>query len=129
MYAFQPKAQAWHVLVPQTNTSACGAGNLRDDILKCKEAAEAAPGAGAEAGPPLGAVSSRGLGQHYLQRYFLLIAFRCYLGANPVQVCRTGGQGELVFMFPLAWPSSLHAMCGNAVSFEASVFMCAVKLT
>jgi len=60
-------------------------GNLRDDILKCKEAAEAAPGAGAEAGPPLGAVSSRGLGQHYLQRYFLLIAFRCYLGANPVQ--------------------------------------------
>lgn len=31
-------------------------------------------------------VAAGQLGRHYLQRYFLLIAFRCYLGANPVQV-------------------------------------------
>lgn len=30
-------------------------------------------------------VAAGQLGRHYLQRYFLLIAFRCYLGANPVQ--------------------------------------------
>ena len=30
-------------------------------------------------------VAARQLGKHYLQRYFLLITFRCYLGANPVQ--------------------------------------------
>ena len=31
-------------------------------------------------------VAAGQLGRHYLQRYFLLIAFRCYLAANPVQV-------------------------------------------
>lgn len=62
-------------------------GNLRDDILKCKEAAEAAPPApivDAEVLRPA-EVAAGQLGRHYLQRYFLLIAFRCYLDANPVQ--------------------------------------------
>lgn len=33
-------------------------------------------------------VAARHLGRHYLQRYFLLVTFRCYLGANPLQVGR-----------------------------------------
>jgi hypothetical protein len=64
-------------------------GNLREDILKCKEAAEAGPSdesAAAEGCLAGDAASSRSLGQHYLTRYFLLIAFRCYLLANPPQV-------------------------------------------
>ncbi len=143
------------------------AGNLRDDILKCKEAAEAGPPASEAAAPdglvrcfvtrtwlgtftllpgsrnwpcrspqlcaappitcsakvrgsgrarlpqrheparrgtaqitttrqkyvfvcvikvlPPADIAARQLGRHYLQRYFLLIAFRCYLGANPMQ--------------------------------------------
>ena len=55
-------------------------GNLRDDILHCKQMAESDaidgmenPTAAAEA------ASARRLGLHYLQRYFFLVAFRAYL--------------------------------------------------
>lgn len=48
-------------------------------------------------------VAAGQLGRHYLQRYFLLIAFRCYLGANPVQVSATND----VWVVPLFMGTSL----------------------
>ena len=57
---------------------ACEAiGNLRDDILKCKQAAENEDEA--TMNDPSVAAAARRLGFHYLQRYFLLIAFRVFL--------------------------------------------------
>jgi Inositol hexakisphosphate len=50
-------------------------GNLRDDILKCKQAAENEE----DDDDPSVAAAARRLGFHYLQRYFLLIAFRVFL--------------------------------------------------
>ena len=66
--------------------SLLAAGNLRDDIWKCKQAAE--PGAPPTPFPKMSgqqsaAVAARQLGRHYLQRYFFLLAFRAYLGAGP----------------------------------------------
>eukprot|EP00775_Hariotina_reticulata_P011247 gene11247-11396_t len=52
-------------------------GHLRDDIKACKHSAEAAPGLSEDPGST--AWAARQLGVHYLKRYFLLIAFRCYL--------------------------------------------------
>ena len=55
-------------------------------MRRCKELAEAAP---PHAGSPFArssaqssAASSRRLGLHYLQRYFFLITFTCYLAAR-----------------------------------------------
>ncbi len=53
-------------------------GNLRDDILKCKQAAENEDDEMMQHDPSAAAAARR-LGFHYLQRYFLLIAFRVYL--------------------------------------------------
>jgi hypothetical protein len=52
-------------------------GNLREDIKACKHSAEAAPAQSEDPGST--AWAARQLGVHYLKRYFLLIAFRCYL--------------------------------------------------
>lgn len=61
---------------------ACGSiGNIRVDVLKCKEAAED----DAEGGDPSAAAAARRLGLHYLQRYFFLIAFRVYLDSSAVR--------------------------------------------
>ncbi|KAL4521071.1 hypothetical protein Ndes2437A_g05017 [Nannochloris sp. 'desiccata'] len=49
-------------------------GNLRDDILKCKKAAENEDDEMIQHDPSAAAAARR-LGFHYLQRYFLLIAF------------------------------------------------------
>lgn len=48
-------------------------GNLKEDILKCKQMSEDDNTNASEA------TSARRLGLHYLQRYFYLIAFRAYL--------------------------------------------------
>lgn len=48
-------------------------GNLREDILRCKEASEEDEDNGADAS------AARRLGLHYLQRYFFLVAFRAFL--------------------------------------------------
>jgi hypothetical protein len=53
-------------------------GNLRDDILKCKQAAENGDDEMIQHDPSVAAAARR-LGFHYLQRYFLLIAFRVFL--------------------------------------------------
>lgn len=47
-------------------------GNLKEDILKCKQISE-------EDSEGSTAVAARRLGLHYLQRYFYLIAFRAFL--------------------------------------------------
>ncbi|KAF6255732.1 inositol hexakisphosphate-domain-containing protein [Scenedesmus sp. NREL 46B-D3] len=52
-------------------------GNLREDIKACKHNA-AAPGQSSD-DPGSMAWAARQLGVHYLKRYFLLVAFRCYL--------------------------------------------------
>ncbi|WIA11258.1 hypothetical protein OEZ85_011384 [Tetradesmus obliquus] len=52
-------------------------GNLREDIKACKHNASA-PGQSSD-DPGSMAWAARQLGVHYLKRYFLLIAFRCYL--------------------------------------------------
>ncbi|GAB4814186.1 hypothetical protein N2152v2_001232 [Parachlorella kessleri] len=62
-----------------------GIGNLREDIMRCKTAAEDKGLDDAVSGGVLGnpqataaAIAARRLGLHYLQRYFYLIAFRGY---------------------------------------------------
>ena len=62
-----------------------GIGNLRDDILKCKEASEEE-----NLEDPSAMAAARRLGLHYLQRYFFLIAFRVFLESV------SGGLGGLV---------------------------------
>lgn len=53
-------------------------GNIRDDIHECRDMAGSASQAGAQ-DPTSAAWGARQLGIHYLRRYFLLIAFRCWL--------------------------------------------------
>jgi hypothetical protein len=54
-------------------------GNIREDIMRCKEIVE---GEGRESVIDAGgAAAARRLGLHYLQRYFFLIAFRAFLVA------------------------------------------------
>ncbi|KAL6757553.1 hypothetical protein V8C86DRAFT_2622348, partial [Haematococcus lacustris] len=66
-------------------------GDLLDDIRTCKEAADAAPSTPmmsdpeAVLGASLAVTASRQLGLHYLKRYFLLVAYRCFLEQGGLQ--------------------------------------------
>lgn len=64
-------------------------GNLRDDILKCKQAAENENDEMIQQDPSVAAAARR-LGFHYLQRYFLLIAFKVFLDG-------AGARGQVAF--------------------------------
>lgn len=66
-------------------------GNLRDDILKCKKAAENEDDEMIQHDPSAAAAARR-LGFHYLQRYFLLIAFGVFLDSAGV-----GGPAPVAF--------------------------------
>lgn len=67
-------------------------GDLRDDIVRCKVAAEEGGGGGgvAPARTPASAAAARRLGLHYLQRYFYAIAFLAFR-AEPAA---GGGRGD-----------------------------------
>ncbi|KAK9839780.1 hypothetical protein WJX81_000925 [Elliptochloris bilobata] len=91
-------------------------GNLRDDVLRCKRAAEAAcnpipnpnrlAGQGASA-----AAAARRLGLHYLRRYFYLIAFFACMG---------GGAPPRSFARWMAERSELKHML-STLSFEPAI--------
>ncbi len=73
-------------------------GNLREDVQRCKHIAAASPAASSE-DPLTAAWAARQLGVHYLKRYFLLIAFACFLqqqgeeAAQGVHGMGMGGDG------------------------------------
>ncbi|KAF5832016.1 hypothetical protein DUNSADRAFT_12232 [Dunaliella salina] len=70
-------------MVDQSIGAVSSMGNILEDIKQCKETADAAPDTLLQADPQAVVNSShsaaRQLGLHYLKRYFLLIAYRCYL--------------------------------------------------
>ena len=79
------------LLVDEAIDRSARIGNLRDDILRCKRAAEVAAGSPnpPNANRPAGqsasaAAAARRLGLHYLRRYFYLISFfACMAGGAP----------------------------------------------
>ncbi len=81
-----PAGTGAKLLVDEAVDRCARVGNLRDDILRCKRAAEAAagPGAGGRlAGQGFSAAAAaRRLGLHYLRRYFYLIAFFACMGGG-----------------------------------------------
>ena len=78
------------LLVDEAIDRCARVGNLRDDILRCKRAAEAGAGSpNPNPSRPAGqsasaAAAARRLGLHYLRRYFYLISFfACMAGGAP----------------------------------------------
>ncbi len=86
-----PAGTGAKLLVDEAIDRCARIGNLRDDILRCTRAAEAAsnpspnPAAARLAGQGFSAATAaRRLGLHYLRRYFYLIAFfACMGGGTP----------------------------------------------
>lgn len=78
---------------------------------RCKEAAEAAPPSlnspFARSSAQSSAASARRLGLHYLQRYFFLICFLCYLAARS-----SASQAALGLLPPsfVRWMSERHEL-------------------
>lgn len=87
-----PAGTGAKLLVDEAIDHCARVGNLRDDILRCKRAAEATLAPSPSPNPALGsrlagqgasaAAAARRLGLHYLRRYFYLIAFFASMGGG-----------------------------------------------
>ncbi|KAK9804170.1 hypothetical protein WJX73_008272 [Symbiochloris irregularis] len=86
-------------------------GNFREDIFRCKEAADApVPNSAspfARSSVQSTAASARRLGLHYLQRYFFLITFVCYLCARSPAPPQHGAPAPPSFA---RWVSDRHEL-------------------